>query len=658
MRKLIFTLLAIWHCSLAIAQIQAEVPAVIHFADMKLKLTDGAIKDIQADVDALTRSEQYFIKKLKRVDMYFPIIERIFAEENLPDDFKYLVIQESALISDAVSSSNAIGFWQFKEASGLENGLRIDNQIDERKNIVSATRAAATYLKSHNFFFDNWAYSLIAYQTGRGGAEKHISSRNYGKKHLTITKNTYWYLKKYLAHKIAFEQALGTSQPEYFLKEETNTSGKSLRDISKEYAVSQDLIEEYNKWIKRGRIPEDKTYTVIVPLAPMSPLAKRDNAYHHSGSNRDLPGEVDMEGEKQFPIVEGPTTNGAAPKTPLEIEINGKDGILAATGYDVAALAAAAGLTTKKFRKFNDMSLDQSIIPGEIYYTQRKRNRAKFYYHTVKPGETMWAISQKYGLKLHKLYRKNRMEGTEKPKPGRVLWLRHNRPKNIAVEYREIQENVTPKKKVAEPIPEVSPKSPAVTETNIPEKIFEEADTTIVVANERIDEPNNTQKDSATDTVNLAEKPIVQNTDISSTDNEIKPDITIEEETTPDEDINFIWYEVQKGDTFFGISNRYKMRISSLLSLNNLTIKDTLAIGQQLKVLPLDSLADTKEEPSKTTKTAVKEKKQRIEHKVTHGDTMYSLAKKYEVSLQQIMEWNNKSDYSLKEGEILYIHGN
>jgi membrane-bound lytic murein transglycosylase D len=72
--------------------------------------------------------------------LYFPIIERIFAEERVPDAIKYLAIQESSLIPDAVSSANAVGYWQFKDFTAREVGLRVDRQVDERKNIVSASQ--------------------------------------------------------------------------------------------------------------------------------------------------------------------------------------------------------------------------------------------------------------------------------------------------------------------------------------------------------------------------------------------------------------------------------------------------------------------------------------------------------------------------------------
>src|SRR5688572_21574735 len=89
-----------------------EVPDKMSFAGMTLAIRDDARREIQKDVDALTLSPRHFNIKAERAKTYFPIIEKILAEENVPDDFKYLVLQESALIADAVSVSNAVGFWQ------------------------------------------------------------------------------------------------------------------------------------------------------------------------------------------------------------------------------------------------------------------------------------------------------------------------------------------------------------------------------------------------------------------------------------------------------------------------------------------------------------------------------------------------------------------
>lgn len=655
-----------------------QVPSRMEFANMDLRLTSGAIDDIQADVDALTRSEKYFQKKLERVDMYMPIIERIFREEGLPEDFKYLVIQESALVSDAVSSSNAVGFWQFKEISGLENDLRIDRHVDERMNIVSSTRAAATYLKDHNKYFDNWAYALIAYQRGRGGAADVIDESNFGKSRLKITSDTYWYLKKYLAHKVAFENALGTSKPEYYLKEIDNVKGQSLKTISKEEGVPLELLEEYNKWIKRGKVPEDKNYTVIVPLSNLEKIEKLESKKKTAMEN--LPGDIDDSQQQNFPLVDNyPSRSDRT--IPHEVEINGLAGIYAPEGYTVKKLAETAGVDEYKFRKWNDLKIREELKTGRIYYLRRKRNRAKFYYHTVVQNENMWEISQKYGLKLKKLYRKNRMESPDQPKVGRVLWLRHNRPESVPIEYREapkkqerIKEEVnsipTKKQKEVES-EEIKPKE--VNIDSISSKAPENpADSTLSISKEdSIAEDSLIIKKDSPDSVST----IVSTEDSSNVE---KQELKLEEEELAEakivdeneevEEINefdeqdFVEYSIKKGDTFFSIANRFNMKISTLLNVNNLGIRDTLSIGQIIKVnkdgYPVETPNKQIEEKpidNKTTEPTAELTKAPIEHKVVSGETMYALAKKYEVSLKEIMEWNNKQDYNLKEGEIIII---
>ncbi|MFN8844722.1 MAG: lytic transglycosylase domain-containing protein, partial [Chryseotalea sp.] len=192
-------------CSPLFAQPLAvpEVPHKMNFAGITLTIRDDARREIQKDVDALMQSPRHFQIKVERAKAYFPIIEKIFAEENLPNDFKYLVLQESALIGDAVSVSNAVGFWQFKDFTAREVGLRVDDVVDERMNIASATRGAARYIKKNNYQFNNWIYALQAYQMGAGGVSRAVRDVESGVRHMTITSQTYWYVKKFLAHKIA-----------------------------------------------------------------------------------------------------------------------------------------------------------------------------------------------------------------------------------------------------------------------------------------------------------------------------------------------------------------------------------------------------------------------------------------------------------------------
>src|SRR3990170_2502593 len=251
----------------AIVTAHAQVPQVPHkmqFAGMTLAIRDDARREIQKDVNALTQSPRHHNIKVERARTYFPIIEQVFAEERLPDDFKYLVLQESALIADAVSVSNAVGFWQFKDFTAVEMGLRVDKEIDERLNIVSSTRAAARYIKKNNFYFNNWIFALQAYQMGAGGAMKSLKDHQSGAKNMEITSATYWYVKKFLAHKVAFEgDVKGMGQIRVLAYQ--NNGKKSLDDIAQEVSVDVEELKSYNKWVKSGRIPADRSYTVMIP---------------------------------------------------------------------------------------------------------------------------------------------------------------------------------------------------------------------------------------------------------------------------------------------------------------------------------------------------------------------------------------------------------
>ena len=152
-----------------------RVTREVEFGNMKLVLSKNVMNEIQKQVNSLTSSPKYYQMKVDRMLLYFPVIERVFKEEGVPEDFKYLAIQESGLISDAVSSADAVGFWQFKDFTAREVGLRVDKRIDERKNIVASSRGAAKYLKRHNFLVDNWIYAMSAYQAGMGGARKYMN---------------------------------------------------------------------------------------------------------------------------------------------------------------------------------------------------------------------------------------------------------------------------------------------------------------------------------------------------------------------------------------------------------------------------------------------------------------------------------------------------
>ncbi|MCU0446069.1 MAG: LysM peptidoglycan-binding domain-containing protein [Microscillaceae bacterium] len=250
-----------------------SVPAELEFGGIKLKITLAAQALIKKDVDLLIKNAQYFFVKLSRVDMYSPLVEEVLQAENTPLDFRYLPIQESTYIANAISRSNAVGYWQFKEPSAKEMGLFINPNVDERMHIVSSTQAAAKYLKRNQLYFQNWVIALLSYNMGFTGAKNFVAA-NYpnqdlkGVKEMEINENTHWYIRKFLAHKIAFEAEIGVDKPIRRLSPYAQTKAKTLAEIAQAAGSNSKEMLPHNLWLKRTRVPEDKPYTAIVTLKP------------------------------------------------------------------------------------------------------------------------------------------------------------------------------------------------------------------------------------------------------------------------------------------------------------------------------------------------------------------------------------------------------
>ena len=111
---------------------------------------------------------------MKRSGRYMSFIEEILKQNNMPDDLKYLAIIESSLISHVSSSKGAKGYWQFMEETGKKYGLKVNNDIDERRNFFSSTRAAVSYLKKLYVDFGSWTLSAAAYNMGEEGLNTEI----------------------------------------------------------------------------------------------------------------------------------------------------------------------------------------------------------------------------------------------------------------------------------------------------------------------------------------------------------------------------------------------------------------------------------------------------------------------------------------------------
>jgi len=114
---------------------------------------------------------------IKRSPRYLPIIEKMLKENEMPDDLKYVAIAESALRPHVGSPKDAIGFWQFLESTGQKYGLRINEEIDERRNIFASTLAAIRYFKNLHEMLGSWTLAAAAFNMGELGLQTEIVSQ-------------------------------------------------------------------------------------------------------------------------------------------------------------------------------------------------------------------------------------------------------------------------------------------------------------------------------------------------------------------------------------------------------------------------------------------------------------------------------------------------
>ncbi|CCY51503.1 uncharacterized protein BN523_03449 [Bacteroides sp. CAG:189] len=230
---------------------------------------------------------------LSACNFYMPIFEEALDAYNLPLELRYLPIIESALNPSAVSRAGASGLWQFMLATGKMYGLESNSLVDERRDPIKATWAAARYLKELYAIYGDWNLVIAAYNCGPGTINKAIRRANgktdYWEIYNFLPKETRGYVPAFIAANYVMtyycDHNICPMETNIPASTDTIQVNKKLHfeQIADICGVSLEQIKSLNPQYKKNVIPGDsKPYTLRLPQNYISTfIDQQDTIYAH-----------------------------------------------------------------------------------------------------------------------------------------------------------------------------------------------------------------------------------------------------------------------------------------------------------------------------------------------------------------------------------------
>lgn len=502
-------------------------------------------------------------------EYYFPMFEAALAKYDVPLEIKYLAVVESALNPHARSRVGATGLWQFMFATGKQYNLDVSSYIDERSDPLKATEAACQYLSNMFKIFGDWDLVLASYNAGPGNVSKAIrrsgGQQNYWNIRKNLPKETQGYVPAFLATMYIYEYHKEHGiEPKraaisYFATDTVMIKREmSFKQISDLLDIPESQIKLLNPGYKLDVIPfvKGKNHYLRLPLPKIAVFtSNEDKIYAYAQIEED---------KKEKPYFSRKSTLPAGGNT-----------------------TETAIASTDSKSPYIDYSEEPEIVKGSKIVTKTK-------YHTVKKGDNIGEISQKYGVSIAEIKKWNRLKNN-----------------NVMLGAKlKIQTSERVATTVVKKTPKPAAKTKETTETAIAAVEKQEAKT----------------KEVATD----------------DTDNK--------------EDDKSEFYVVQKGDNLNSIARKYGVTVAEIKEWNNLEDTNVLS-GSKLKLIPNEN-APVIETKAEKAQQQIASSAKVHQYLVQKGDSLFSIAKKYPgVTVENIKKWNDIRNENIKPGMKLKIQG-
>jgi membrane-bound lytic murein transglycosylase D len=335
------------------------------------------------------KAYKHYYNAMQSARLYIPTIKMILHKADVPSEFIYLAMAESSFITKALSKKRAAGIWQFMPATGRQYGLHIDDYLDERRDPVKSTQAAARYLSSLHHRFGKWYLAAMAYNCGEGcvlraiekadGNDDIFTLLDEDKKYLP--KETRDYLRKILSYGLMGidENDMSSSGYSYLMNRANHNSiatislpkGEKISRVADILEIDKKEMQKLNRHLTYDFVPPfSKTCDVYIPYDKLNRF-KQD--YKPCELNKIYLVHIVKPGENLSRI-------GSKYKVPYKI--------------------------IKEFNhlKSNNLRVSQKLI---IPTTATLINKYKFKYaknsYVVRPGDNLSGIAKRYKISIKKL---------------------------------------------------------------------------------------------------------------------------------------------------------------------------------------------------------------------------------------------------------------
>lgn len=392
---------------------------------------------------------------------YFPIFEEKLDKYEMPIELKYLAVIESALNPTARSRVGATGLWQFMYGTGKNLKLEINSFVDERRDPIKATDAAARYLKRLYDYYGDWHLAVASYNCGPGNVKRAIrrsgGKTNYWQIYYRLPRETRGYVPLLIAATYAFEYHKEHNLIPRYPKIELDVDTVMVNDylhfdqISAEINMEKEQIRALNPMYRRDVIPAKKTkaYPLVLPNDKIMEFIDNERAI------------LAYEREKYFPnnTLASPTSSKGSYFTPSDIKGKAKVIYKVKAGDNVGYIASWFKVRSSDLKYWNNINRNMIRVGQKLAIWVPEKQKSKyeavnsmtfaqkqasigktsaptvakkaapvdpnFVYHTVRRGDTLWEIAQKYaGISADEIMQLNKLKNDRSLYIGQKLKIK------------------------------------------------------------------------------------------------------------------------------------------------------------------------------------------------------------------------------------------